>query len=242
MKFKYSDFALKFRKHQAEGVVECLKLIEETTGKFFNDEEYLVAKYEVEKIEIVFKRKWNDTKISRKWDKFTKKYSTWLNREIEISPTLTFNPKIPPTIIDDRGRPHVPFADCSERTKSLKRSVLIEKGGNDPLLYLSVAESLAKKEKNKQLASSINHVYNDATNHNLDSTLRRLECSNDQMSPNQALSMYLESNVSRRAYQTIRQPLTEKGINVLPSNYNLRKQRLTCYPEGKNFKTTMFDG
>jgi hypothetical protein len=194
-----------------------------------------VAERKLKNIQIAFNRSW--AKASRAWHTFERKYSAWLETTADFEVTMDFNDSqvaVTPTNVG--GRPMLTFAESCERSQRLKRKEVTDHSGDDTMLYLSVASSSAKKSKNMKLAKAIDIVLEDALEKKSESTLRRLECDNDPLPPSQALNVYMTARTSRSQYQAIRAPLSEKKINVLPSSYQISKERKLCYPKGMKIK------
>jgi hypothetical protein len=220
-----------FLKQKAEEIDSCVKYIEEKAEKLMNDDEKVKAEQKLKNIRIAFNRSWS--KVGRSWQKFEKKYSAWLETTVDFTVSMDFNPSCAAVVSADAGgRPVLSFAESSQRTQMIKRKQVTDVSGNDPLLYLSAASYSAKKSKNNKLSDAIDIVMQDALKKKTESTLRRLECNNDPLPSSKALEVFMDSRVSRSTYQAIRKPLSEKNIQVLPSSYEILKQRKLCYPKG----------
>jgi hypothetical protein len=224
---KYAELAvfLKENQHNSEG---CLNYIEKKSGNIYTEKEREIASKKVHEIQKAFKRRWNDSRVARNWRSFERKHSAWLKLEVDISVTRTLHY----FASSSKGRPTVNFKDACDRVKAQRTSNAIAASGTDPLLHLSAAKKSADMSKQRDLVKVIDHVMSDVVANKSSSTLDRLQINNDPLPMENALSIYMDSGVSKRKFNILRKPLAENGVKILPSYYKIGQQKMSCYPEG----------
>lgn len=169
------------------------------------------------------------TNIKQRWSKahnikktFLEKNDSWLNGTFEI-PILTQNRP---------GRPCKSFSESSERSKRRKteevRSVVEEE------VIIHAAQSILQKGGNRNASQVLKDISNSPTRA---STYKKSIYETQKvasMTPQQALLMFVEADLSKRQYEIIR--ATNKSF--FPSYDLLLKAKQECYPPKETIRIT----
>lgn len=163
------------------------------------------------------KKKWE--KASRKEDRFLATNEEWLNGSISLTMWEIVTPKA--------GRPPKEFSDLSERSKRRKTQDLREQGSLDELMY--AAQMKQRSEGNLDLCKIMKDVTLTPTRA---SKYRKVmsssqKCNVKKHSPSQALSIFVEANLTRRQYEVIQ----SANKNIYPCYSLIQTAKKQCYPK-----------
>ncbi|KAL4721260.1 hypothetical protein ACJJTC_000227 [Scirpophaga incertulas] len=161
---------------------------------------------------------------------FLKKYHNWLQNTLEIPKT---------TILPERlntGRPSKEFGELTESSKRRKTSHLRNEYKAETLLY---AGQMTLREKgNVDSAYVIKDVMSSPTRgHKYREAFRKSatpEAKIKQLSPTEALSMFVEASLTRKQYEIIR----ESAKKLYPCYSILQKAKQDCYPNIESYRVT----
>ncbi|KAL4707718.1 hypothetical protein ACJJTC_014899 [Scirpophaga incertulas] len=180
------------------------------------------------RLKFEMKLKWQTA--NRTESVFLKKYHNWLQNTLEIPKT---------TILPERlntGRPSKEFGELTESSKRRKTSHLRNEYKAETLLY---AGQMTLREKgNVDSAYVIKDVMSSPTRgHKYREAFRKSatpEAKIKQLSPTEALSMFVEASLTRKQYEIIR----ESAKKLYPCYSILQKAKQDCYPNIESYRVT----
>lgn len=173
------------------------------------------------------------SKFNDRWEKarrikgrFETNNSTWLDGEFKV----IFEESTPSTSSGQRGRPPKNYEESSEKTKKRKNMELVQEYGfefihNACVQYLrSIGESdeasilnivrLLPKEDKKEVLKKLTYNAESITYYSKD----------------EALSLYIELDLTKSQYGLLRSRLAEKNVFVFPSYNMILDAKKMCYP------------
>lgn len=182
--------------------------------------------------------KWQ--KAGRHTSRFLSENERWLSEDQEFSELSTVAPssaeasneKVESSLLSvAAGRPSTSFEESSERSKRRKTEHLREFGTQE-LLYacqmkLREDGELAAASIVKSLSSDF-HVGDIQRNKSL--KLATSQSLITPYSPDEALALYLDSQLSRDSYLMLRLGAKEKGADIYPTLQKLHEAKRACYP------------
>ncbi|XP_073951828.1 uncharacterized protein [Choristoneura fumiferana] len=172
------------------------------------------------------KSKWQTAK--RTETVFLKKYQKWLQGTLEIPKNVTNKHLV--------GRPHKVFEDLAECSKRRKTTHLRSENEAESLIY---AGQMALREKgNVDAAHVVKDVMSSPTRgYKYRQAFRKShtpEKRNTQLTPTEALSMFVEASLTRKQYEIIR----ESSKKLYPCYSILKKEKQACYPDVGAYRVT----
>lgn len=203
---------------------EKLQFLERYVLKFgpFSDEDMKKIKQDLSRFKSEIKRRWTDSHY--KEDLFLKNNDTWLDGTFVI-----------PKVAIRTGRPHKCFSELSERSKRRKTEDLRK---HTELQVLTYATQSKLGETGKRDASSV--LKEILTSPKRASKYKKAfsettqQATPSQLTSIQALSMFVEADLSRRQYEIIRN--TNKKL--YPCYSVIQKSKQECYPNKESYRVT----
>ena len=212
------------QKHKMHNINEKFSFLENyllQIDDFDNDETKKIKK-SFSRFKCEFKRRW--TASHYKTDLFVVKNRDWLEGSFAI-----LKHAIPP------GRPAKSFTELCERSKrrkteSIRTSTDVEvlTHATQSKLEISGRRDAAKVLKEITISPTRATKYKKAFSKNLNIEKRT------QISPLQALSLFIDANLSRNQYEIIR----SANKKLYPSYSILQRTKIDCYPDEESFKIT----
>lgn len=186
-----------------------------------NDKDYLG------KLLYKFRTKWKNA--NRTYDKFLVKNESWLAVDVTLSNAAIMNKKFGESSTEHKmGRPSSSFSDSSDRTKRRKTQKLREDHGTDELAY---ATEMSFRASGKYDAAK---VIKDIAQRSPTMASRYREslehAHEQQMSPEVALSLLIENNLSKSRYNNIRATSLDHNSVLYPPYHQVSKAKEQCYP------------
>ncbi|XP_050301756.1 uncharacterized protein LOC126739959 [Anthonomus grandis grandis] len=191
----------------------------------FSDEGEIKVKREIRRLKSEIVSKWK--KLHAIWDKFEKNNKGWLNGIISLPKPLSSSSQ-------RVGRPKTKFYDSSERTKRRKTETL--RRDND-LEELTFATQVKLANEGKRDASL---VLNEITSTPKRATAYKKAFSASkskekvQLTPQQALSMFIEVDLSKGQYEIIR----SYNPSMYPCYSKIQEVKKECYPDKESITVT----
>lgn len=143
---------------------------------------------------------------------------------------LKFNFAGPSSATKKRGRPTKDFSECSERSKLLKTENLRLDTPSDQLFYSTV--KVLHQQGFHKAAKLVEAITADPENCTFDQNGKQPET----FSPEEALSLLIDTESTKRGYLLWRSEALKKNSNLIPSYYAVAKAKEECYP--KNITVT----
>lgn len=169
--------------------------------------------------------KWR--KSQRLKSKFLKINSEWLAYKIDFSVYLS-----QPSISKSRGgRPTKNFVDCCRKTKTRKAKEIV-KGTTPNELLMAAAVQLHSSGK-RSSAAIVTELANASPKRGVSIKMARM--SNERLttlSPDQALAMIIDTDLSTHKYRLVRQHTKAVHPKIYPSYDLVSKSKRLCYPNG----------
>lgn len=172
-------------------------------------------------------RRW--TKYNRTLNKFLKLESSWLKEEIVI-PVQERTPEAGPSGSRKRGRPTKDFEESSSKSKKRKIVRLMQSHATPEL---SLAARLRLRSSGKRQASMLLKEATETTPTRAYKIRRAYASSSleqNKFSPEQALALMIDLDLSRDSYNLLRQKTKEIGVNIHPAYTKIREAKEECYP------------
>lgn len=191
----------------------------------FSDKDSAKLTKELRRLKSELKKKWNDSR--QRIDVFEKQNKLWLDGTLNVPKYLSPSSAGP-------GRPKKTFSNSSDRTKRRKTEDLRK---NNDLEILSFVTQKKLGDEGKRDAS---FVFKEITSTPKRATKYK-KAFNDSISeekvkltPQQALSMLIEAELSKRQYNIIR----SYNPDMYPSYPQIREAKKECYPDKESIKVT----
>lgn len=186
----------------------------------YSDDQRREIKQKFSYIKSEIKRRWGIA--SKKEDVFLEKNSGWLQENFEI-----------PRVIHKTGRPPKNFDGLSERSKRRKTEQLRAAVDSQMLAYAT--QTKLRCEGKRDVSKIVKQVTSSQTEAGkYKKAYSCFEKDRSQITVLQALSMFVEANLSQKQYEIIRS--TAKG--VFPCYSLLQKEKKKCYPDKESYIVT----
>lgn len=188
-------------------------------------------------------------KIEEKWlksgrhrDRFLNKNCAWLEGNVtlpDIATEVLVSVPLPETSSGSFGRPQKDFVSSSTKTKRRRIQHLLETSSREEISMAT--EVQLRKEGKKDSAAIVKELclFSPRRGTVLKKARKYLESSKPVgLSPDQALALMVDANLSTHQYRTIREQV--KGINkkIYPPYYTVKAAKQLCYPSGINVTET----
>lgn len=176
--------------------------------------------------------KWDDA--SRKTDRFFKNNEQWLKGEIHFPTSISVNAETAAQDIPDestsrdRGRPFKSFDTSSDRSKRRKTEEIRKTFTADELAYAT--QMSLRSTGNLEAAKVVKDVSSTSPTRAAKYVTAFQSKMEETFTPDEALSLMLESKISKQAYQTTRNEAKKKGCKLFPSYKHVEKAKKMCYP------------
>lgn len=172
-------------------------------------------------------------KAQRKTDRFESQNINWLNGEFKVSLNSCNASTSEDTGLNtsgDRGRPTKPYEACSENTKKRKNMELMQEYGMGRVhnAYIQGLRSIGENDESS-IVSILRNTDRQKKNDVLQNILRGPDAA-ASFSNDEALSIYIETDLTKTQYRYLRYMLNEKGHSVFPSYQSLGEAKKNCYP------------
>lgn len=177
-------------------------------------------------------QRWNKADHNR--ERFLSANSLWLQENIVLSDVVI--EALPSSSQGGSsyrsGRPQKDFGSSSSRTQLRKVKHLVESASQEELL---IASGIKLQKSGKRDSASIVKELSTASPRR-GTTIKKARVSFTEgpaeLSPNQALALIINANLSKHQYETIRQQV--KGIysKLYPPYYKVKAAKQLCYPSG----------
>lgn len=187
-------------------------------------------------------KKW--TKAQRKRDRFESQNADWLNGEFKVAlNTCSTSTDTPSENADintsgDRGRPTKPYEECSANTKKRKNMELVQEYGMGHV-HNAYVQGLRSMGENNE--ASIVSIIRNTEREDKKGILQKILNPDNALSftKEEALSFYIETDLSKAQYAYLRQRLAEKNLSsILPSYQSLSEAKRACYPPASGITVT----
>lgn len=154
-------------------------------------------------------KKWH--KCARIRDRFLRDYSEWLEQEIYLTEALKFYIEYPSSVQNpvpgpSRGRPQLPFQECSTKTKKRRVEKLVKNYSFNELSFATQQLSAPSKSVDKSKV----------------------------FSPQQALALYLDLSLTERKYNILRSTVNTLHKDCFPRVAIIREYRNQLLPRSIN--------
>ena len=159
-------------------------------------------------------------KYNRKFDRLISNENDWLDKNLEII-------RVQEPTKAGPGRPKKEWNETADRTKRLRVSML---ASEEPEPLALAAIKSAKQANKTDLASSLKKCVNNDT--------ENTKAVPKMMSPEEALALKVQCNLSNDAYQMIRNSACEHNANIFPSLHNILKVKYESYPDNLTITET----
>lgn len=181
----------------------------------------------VKNVHIRFKLRWKA--VNRTKRDFISRYGAWLSTNIEISQFIYKKPKEKL----EAGRPLKAFNESSQKTKA-RRAKQVLKSVSTEELYLAAEKKLRSTGK-RDSASIASELFN--TSPQRGSNIKKARISNEivkSLSPQEALAMMIDTNLSTNAYRSMRNHVQHLYPKLYPCYDLVQNAKLLCYPDKIN--------
>lgn len=184
------------------------------------------------------------TQVSQKWKgcarnekAFLKKYPAWLRADF-LLPFPESDVNVPSSSKLGAGRPQIRFEESSERTKRRKTMELRAKHETKQLTY---AAQMSLRSSGKEDAAKLMHEALHTTPSRASKIRKAWQQQRNKnamvpYSAEEALSLFIETKMTKNQYQKIRSGAVAKGANIYPSYHKLRAAKKKCYPKQGSVK------
>lgn len=187
----------------------------------YSEEQKREIKHDFSRLKSEFQRRWHKAKNTKNY--FLKANSSWLEGAFQLPQVAMF-----------RGRPQKSFEECSERTKRRKTEEVRREADLQILSHATQSELYAAGHRNASL------VVKQIVQNPCIATKCKQLLSGDygktciKITTAQALSMFVEANLSRKQYELVRNSYKK----LYPSYSTLQKEKLNCYPNKESYRVT----
>lgn len=200
-----------------------LVLNEITSGPNFREEQKGQFIHNFKRFKSEMKSKWLSTNSTEQY--FLKKYGDWLQGTITI----------PVKNIKSAGRPEKSFEELSDRSKRRKTECLRSSNETQELLY--AGQMLLREEGNVTGANVVKDILTspeESAKYN--AVFRKSDTSSDgkQLTPTQALSVFIEASLTRQQYEIIQKAAKDR----FPCYSVIQKAKKYCYPPQESYRVT----
>lgn len=183
------------------------------------------------KLQMCFKYqyKYRWTKACRVKEKFFRDNKEWLDKSLSFP---RFQKQTEATMKMKRGRPHIPFESCSERSKRLRAKQLRDSSSTSSLVF---ATCMGLRSEGQIQASKVLKNITTSPNRAIkyqNAYKKSVKPQQQLLSGENALSVLIDAKLSREQYNVIRRSAPEK----FPSYKIVQEAKKECYP--KNITVT----
>lgn len=164
--------------------------------------------------------------VSRHKDRFENRYSSWLKEHfiVEIGE---------PTPSTSSGRPRLSFSEKTPRSQRREASQLAHEVDNSSALIIQAAEIVARKEKKTDLVAVLQEINRSPTRPaEIRKKIGSPEKQPQKYTPEEALELILNSNLSKQTYLDLRQGALRRNCDIYPDYKRIWKCKSACRPQG----------
>lgn len=178
--------------------------------------------------------KWKST--NRTLNTFLRNYGDWLDSSVFSEKDITLlmqsipgtSSQLPAASAMVVGRPSKDWQSLSKRSKQRKANVLLSQTEPPELVF---AASQGVYKKNPDLKYVLNFTLISPSR---PTKVRKLISNpvktQEAYTPDEALSLLLETDMTKQSYQTIRTMAKHKNVEIYPSYNEVREAKKKCYP------------
>ncbi|XP_036340424.1 uncharacterized protein LOC118749752 [Rhagoletis pomonella] len=169
-------------------------------------------------------------RCGRSTKKFIEQESQWLSKNHDFKDCILDVEPCTSRDIPRPGRPTKTFAELSIRTRKRKAKELMNNVDNDQLLM--AAELKLRSSGKRNSAKIVEELSSASPSRGTAYKKSRLSDENKKsLTPDQAIAMIVDSNLSTHEYSMIRQHTSEVNRKIYPSYNCLKESKVLCYPE-----------
>lgn len=173
-------------------------------------------------------------KLGEKWiksgrhrDRFLTSNSVWLDEPYVLPQSVQ------PKSCEKAGRKPKNFDDCSEKSKKRKIQSLLD--STDHREIIKASEIVFRKMGKRDSARVLKDLSEASSSKGTEVKKICKRFSSEpvplgSLSPDEALSLMVDANLSKHQYDVIRQKVNAKCKNLFPSYTNVQKAKKKCYP------------
>lgn len=192
------------------------------------------------RLQSSFKTRWAE--CFRNKARFMKRFADWLNREIQLTETdFEVLPNEGETLQENvasccysNGRPKKEFTEGSTRSKRRKTEAIREEYSTEALAFAT--QMKFRKDGNLKAANILKEITEQnataAGQHNIGDSNRVKEI---PFSPIEALSLIVNTKMSKSNYTLIRNLHKSKNCTLYPPYRRILEAKLECYPEAVRY-------
>lgn len=185
-----------------------------------------------------FNKRW--VQASRKKDIFLRTNSSWLDTEYSVNLTIDDESSLctPSTSGEKRGRPSIPYENSSESNKRRKNTALLRDYGFQHI-YDAYLQGLRSMNDGVE-ANVVENIRNATQEKKLrifDSIQNDLD-ENKLLPDQEALSSYIDLNLTKAQYIYLRNLTNERKCFMLPPYYKIQDCKKSCYPPDSSIEIT----
>ena len=166
-------------------------------------------------------------KHSRKYETFIEKEAHWLSAKFELDVDVVHSNEALKKSAENVGRPRKSWENLSERAK---RSRITELNDRHPQELAKAAYKKQKVEKIEQY-EIIKHI--DLNDNKVSGNRLPIK-----MTPAEALSLKVQTNLSDEQYQMIRNSSIAHNADIYPTLHALLEEKKKCWPPNMQFSET----
>lgn len=206
-------------------VENCAQILENREeGRMLSDGERQNLMTRILNIHKLYLKKWESSKVSRKWEKFSQIHKEWLQENFEVKTSCVRVQKIPRS----NGRPSSSYDNCVPRSKRRKINHILENNENSSNLLLSAAKKCLMADKDYCQAKILNNVMKKEDKKEL---LQKIENKAVRpMTPIDALALMMDANLTVEQYNKIRNAVHRQGCKILPTYKEVAAEKKKTYP------------
>lgn len=175
-------------------------------------------------------------KIENKWKKanrhkhiFLSKNSDWLRGDFRLSLLASKALENVNVSKAKRGRPELRFEECGPRAQKNKVRNLVHCTSEKQLL--TATEMKLRKEGKRELAIGVREIASSSTEGtSLKKARKAQNQKSDTLTPDQALAMMIDAQLSTYQYNIIRNQIKPFNKNLYPPYYKVKLAKQLCYP------------
>lgn len=132
------------------------------------------------------------------------------------------------------GRPKKSFSDKSQRSRLRQSKNLREIYSTEELI--SATASALRNDGYRSVAWIVEHLFDfpEKASRLKDIAQSNTEHDVERFTVDDALRFLCENDFTKQQYQNIRNMILSKGVDIFPPYNDIRDNKVTCYPRGKN--------
>lgn len=213
------------------------KYIRDNYNEEINEENIATIIANIQKTIISqFRQRYN--KAGRKKDFFLRQNSEWLDGMFTVNLEYPTCESDPSTSAEKRGRPSKSYVDSSERTKKRKNKELLEDCGLDFIMNSYVQGLRSNGATDEAFIVEILRALPDDQKSEIRRNLFTGPAYFTAFSLEEALSIFIELDLTKAQYEIMRNYLIEKNCLLFPSYPSILEAKKMCYPPKSSIEIT----